>query len=307
MKKFNFKDFEIDPEMETGNDDQVYGNYVDWDEFRENNEDELLQYFDIYLPWDEDIDLEHYIKFITQPLMKEFKGLLTERAFDTLKYKADEVRFINDIVIKFPTKEPSIVDEIFDFCGVPSGTDYEYDLPEELQFWPAVLGHDDDDYLYFQNSTFSLDNHKEMLEEIEGKINEIDDELIQKSLLLTTMIFSEILLKSLITKKIPNSDTLDDINNKILNKSINKKLRGGIDDIRGFFNEVYGEKAPKLKWAPLRNLLTHEFNNCTINDNNVYYTDQKTQQTEYWNMELIIQQQKTFNSELSKKINKKSY
>ncbi len=83
MKKFNFKDFEIDPEMETGNDDQVYGNYVDWDEFRENNEDELLQYFDIYLPWDEDIDLEHYIKFITQPLMKEFKALLTERAFDT--------------------------------------------------------------------------------------------------------------------------------------------------------------------------------------------------------------------------------
>ena len=43
------------------------------------------------------------------------------------------------------------------------------------------------------------------------------------------------------------------------------------------------------------------------NDNIVYYTDQKTQQTEYWNMELIIQQQKTFNSELSKKINKKSY
>ena len=45
MKKFNIEDWEIDVEQETGNDDYIYGNYVDWDEFRTTEEENLLSYF----------------------------------------------------------------------------------------------------------------------------------------------------------------------------------------------------------------------------------------------------------------------
>lgn len=297
MRKFNYEDFDIETELDTGKDEQVYGGYVNWDEFRTTQEDEILEYFDIYLPWDKEIDIKEYIKFITQPLIQEFPALLAESSFNTMEYD-DKSKLINKITILFPTKNYSIINKIFDFCGVPSGTDYEYDLPEGLQFWHSIL-YDNDDEQYFQNSSFSLENHKEMLEEIKTKIDETDDELIKKSLLLTTMIFSEILLKSLIRKKLPDTGGIDIINQKILNKAINKKLRGGIEELREIFHLVYGEKAPTLKWINLRNSLTHEFNNCTINGNIICYTNLKTQLPEEYDLELSIQVQENFNSELS--------
>ncbi|MDU8930075.1 hypothetical protein [Lactococcus cremoris] len=78
MKKFNHEEFDIEPEIETGNEGQAYGNYVNWDEFRTTQEEEILEYFDIYLPWDEKICLEDYMRFLNQPLIEEFPELLTE-------------------------------------------------------------------------------------------------------------------------------------------------------------------------------------------------------------------------------------
>ena len=298
MKKFNHEEFDIEPEIETGNEGQAYGNYVNWDEFRTTQEEEILEYFDIYLPWDEKICLEDYMRFLNQPLIEEFPELLTEDCFDTLEYN-DESKVINNISILFPTKRYSVINEIFDLCGVPSGTDYEENLPEDLQYWPAILAYDiSDDYQYFLNSSFSLENHRDMLEEIKDKIYKTDDELIKKSLLLTTMIFSEILLKSLISKKLPDTEEIDSINKKILNKAINKKLRGSIDDLRGFFKEVYGKTAPTLKWTLLRNSLTHEFNNCTIQGKTVSYKNQ-LDQIENYNLEVLFQEQEIFNSTLA--------
>jgi len=48
--KFNPRDWDINREVETGSDDFVYGNYVEWDRFRRENEEALLDYFGIELP-----------------------------------------------------------------------------------------------------------------------------------------------------------------------------------------------------------------------------------------------------------------
>ncbi|MDO4778314.1 MAG: hypothetical protein Q4A42_02015 [Tissierellia bacterium] len=49
--KFNPRDWDIETEVEMGHDDFVYGNYVEWDRFRHKNEEGLLEYFGVELPW----------------------------------------------------------------------------------------------------------------------------------------------------------------------------------------------------------------------------------------------------------------
>ncbi len=53
MMIFDPKDWGINPDVEVGNDGFAYGNYVDWDSFRRENEEELLDYFGVDLPWGE--------------------------------------------------------------------------------------------------------------------------------------------------------------------------------------------------------------------------------------------------------------
>lgn len=66
MKKFNIEDWEIDVEQETGNDDYIYGNYVDWDEFRTTEEENLLSYFEVDIPWGKEISCQEFFDFLSQ-------------------------------------------------------------------------------------------------------------------------------------------------------------------------------------------------------------------------------------------------
>lgn len=68
---FNHRDWDIETEVETGNDDFVYGNYVEWDRFRNEHEEELLDYFDVNLPWDEILTLNEFINFISQDIFQK--------------------------------------------------------------------------------------------------------------------------------------------------------------------------------------------------------------------------------------------
>ena len=71
MNKFNLEDWDIEPELDVNKDDFVYGNYVEWDRFRDENEENLLDYFEIYLPWSKKLNISEYIEFIGQDFFRE--------------------------------------------------------------------------------------------------------------------------------------------------------------------------------------------------------------------------------------------
>lgn len=73
---FNHNDFDIEPEIETGNDDFIYGNYVDWDRFRYENEDNLLEYFDVSLTWGEELAILEYANFLDQDVFGNNPSIL---------------------------------------------------------------------------------------------------------------------------------------------------------------------------------------------------------------------------------------
>lgn len=68
---FDARDWDIEPEVEMGNDDFIYGNYVEWDKFRNEYEEELLDDFGVKLPWDESLTLQEYIGFISQDIFQK--------------------------------------------------------------------------------------------------------------------------------------------------------------------------------------------------------------------------------------------
>ena len=147
---FDARDWDIEPEVEMGNDDFIYGNYVEWDKFRNEYEEELLDDFGVKLPWDESLTLQEYIGFISQDIFQK-TNLCQEYLEDNLLIE-DTGELLYDISIKFIKRNNEVsndlISNIFDYYGVPSGTEYESELPEYLRYWQ-------DDF-----SDFDYDNYK---------------------------------------------------------------------------------------------------------------------------------------------------
>lgn len=61
---FDYKDWQEEIlyylDQETGTDDIIYGNYVEWDRFREDYEEELLAEAGIELPWGKILSMQEY-------------------------------------------------------------------------------------------------------------------------------------------------------------------------------------------------------------------------------------------------------
>ena len=61
-------------DIETGTDDANYGNFVEWDVFRNEYENELLLRAGFELPWGQELTFDEYnqliFKFITQATFK---------------------------------------------------------------------------------------------------------------------------------------------------------------------------------------------------------------------------------------------
>ncbi|WP_282799056.1 hypothetical protein [Lactococcus lactis] len=311
MKKFNHGDIEIETELEVSRDEFIHGNIVDWDRVRKFQEEEILESLDIYFPWGEEIDLEDYIRFINQQIFQEFPNLLTdcessnEKPFEDMPFTS-EANSIYEILILFPERDDygidRIISEIFDICEVPSGTAYEDSLPADLQYWSSE--EDYDEFELFKKSVFSLEEQLGMLESIYNKINENDDMLIKKSLILSSMSISENALKVMIVTKIPSINNIDPFNEKILNDSINQKLRGSINGLKDLFKLLYNvTTAPETPWINLRNSLAHEIENSDIIGDRITYKDLKSKLNKEYSIEKLFQELFHFNNELSDVIN----
>ncbi len=300
MKKFNLEDWDIEPELDINRDDFIYGNYVDWNRFRIENEENLLDYFEIYLPWSKKLSVSEYIEFISQDFFKN------TNLFD--KYKFNELLIckqgskLSDLQIQFVNREgidsKSLVSDIFDYYGVPTGVDYEQELPEELQYWSNQLEGDylDNEYEYYKSYPIEIVDYTDTISEIELKINNCSDELVIKSLILSSIIISESLIKSIIANKLPKEKDLSDFSKKIIEKAINDKLRK-FEGRNELFKDVFGVKSPKQDWINLRNSLAHDIESSKLTEGKITYVTSKGNE-DFYEIEKLFKNLSQFSEDL---------
>lgn len=300
MKKFNLEDWDIEPELDINRDDFIYGNYVDWNRFRIENEENLLDYFEIYLPWSKKLSVSEYIEFISQDFFKN------TNLFD--KYKFNELLIckqgskLSDLQIQFVNREgidsKSLVSDIFDYYGVPTGVDYEQELPEELQYWSNQLEGDylDNEYEYYKSYPIEIVDYTDTISEIELKINNCSDELVIKSLILSSLIISESLIKSIIANKLPKEKDLSDFSKKIIEKAINDKLRK-FEGRNELFKDVFGVKSPKQDWINLRNSLAHDIESSKLTEGKITYVTSKGNE-HFYEIEKLFKNLSQFSEDL---------
>lgn len=297
MKMFNHDDFDIETEIDTGNDDFVYGNYVDWDGFRIENEENLLEYFNVFLPWGEELTILEYADFIHQEIFSSNPTLLDSLVQLPISRQGND---ISEISIQFPERnDPNsdlIISKIFDCYGVPSDVEYEFELPDNLQYWHSML--EDNEYEYYKNYPIKFITYKDTIHDIQLKVNTANDELTKKSLILSALIISESLLKSTIVEKIPKENGISEFSQNILDSEIDKQLRGNVEIRNNLFKKLYKKKTPKQPWTHLRNSLAHDIESSSINNQEVIYTNLKEEKEESYSIDKLFEELMEFYSEL---------
>lgn len=296
---FNHNDFDIETEIDTGNDDFVYGNYVDWDSFRTENEENLFEYFNVFLPWGEKLTILEYADFIHQEIFSINPSLLDNLMQLPISRQGKDT---SEISIQFPERNDpnsdSIISEIFDCYGVPSDVEYEFELPGNLQYWHNMLEGDYNEYEYYKNYPVKFITYKETINDIQLKIKDTNDELTKKSLILSSLIISESLLKSVIVEKIPTEMGISEFNQNILSSEIDKQLRGNVESKNGLFKKLYKQKAPKQPWTHLRNALAHDIESSSVNDKEIVYTNLKEGKEESYLIDKLFEELMNFYHEL---------
>lgn len=273
---FDPRDWEIETEIEVGNDDFIFGNYVDWNRFRHENEDELLDFFGVELPWDKTLTLYEYIEFVSQDVFqnsdicKNFlkDGFLIE----------EKSEILSDILIKFISRTSEVSDDIisniFDYYGVPSGIDYEYELPEHLRYWQKDFS--EFDYGYYRKYPIKVEEYEETINDIFDKIASNADVLTKKSLVLSSLIITESMFKSVLVEKIPQDNEVSEFDKEILQAEVDRILRGNNEGKNKLFKKLYNNKAPSQNWIDLRNSLAHDIESPSICGNEITYLNLKT-------------------------------
>ncbi|GAB5052878.1 hypothetical protein [Pediococcus ethanolidurans] len=304
MRKFNYEDWNIEPELETGNDDFVFGNYVDWDRFRQDEEENLLAYFDIQLPWGEELFLSEYFELLRQEVFQN-TSIVEDCDLDKLEITTQS-NIISEMVIQFPRRKDSKSDEIisavFDYYGIPSGTEYEHELPEKLKYWHNMLenGYLESEYENYRKYPLKFGTYKKTISEIALKVSNTSDTLTKKALILSSFIISESLLKSAIVSKIPKETAISKFSKEILSKEIDNKLRGSVNKRNELFKQLFNEKAPKQEWINLRNSLAHDIESSTIQGNEISYISFIDHKEYTVNFDNLFKQQMDFYKKLQK-------
>lgn len=276
MMIFDPKDWGINPDVEVGNDGFAYGNYVDWDSFRRENEEELLDYFGVDLPWGNSLSFQEYIDVISQDIFQK-TDLSQKYLVDNVLIK-EASEWLYYVSIEFISRKSEVSDDlvsaIFDYYGVPSGTQYEYDLPEHLRYWQDDLS--EFEYDNYKKYPIEVEEYEDKINDIFNKIDVLTDETVKLSLILSSLIITESMYKSLIVNKIPQENHISEFSKDILQNEVNKMLRGNNDVRNKLFKKLYHEKAPRQNWTDLRNSLAHDIAKSEIKEDIILYLNLKT-------------------------------
>lgn len=273
--KFNPREWDIEPEIEYGSDDYIFGNYVDWNRFRYENEEALLESFGVELPWGKNLTFYEFISFISQDIFQN-TNIFREYLEDKLLIDGTNELLYNTI-IKFIERDDeiseSLVSSILDYYEVPSGTSYENELPEHLRYWqPDLL---DFEYNNYKKYPVKVDNYECTIQEIFNDIDLAKKELTKKALVLASLTITESMFKSIIVDKIPQDNGVSEFGKEIIQTEINKILRGNIKGKNKLFKKLYKTNPPIQKWIDLRNSLAHDIENSSIIENEIIYLNLK--------------------------------
>lgn len=274
--KFNPRDWNIEPEIEYGSDDYIFGNYVDWNRFRCENEEELLEFFGVELPWGKNLTFYEFISFISQDIFQN-TNIFREYLEDKLLIDGTNELLYNTIV-KFIERDDeiseSLISSILDYYEVPSGMSYENELPEHLRYWqPDLL---DFEYNNYKKYPVKVDNYECTIQEIFNDIDLAKKELTKKALVLASLTITESMFKSIIVDKIPQDNGISKFGKEIIQNEINKILRGNIEGKNNLFKKLYKTNPPIQKWIDLRNSLAHDIENSSIIEDEIIYLNLKT-------------------------------
>ncbi|MGL4645215.1 MAG: hypothetical protein ACRCVH_12900 [Vagococcus fluvialis] len=299
--KFNIEDF-IDEmheyvQVDQNKDDFVYGNYADWDEFRSDYEEELLEYFSINLPWDKGLTLDEYFLFLNQSSLTR-TNIIEDFSLNDLEIN-DDATSTEELIVYFPEYSKDIVNSIFDYYEVPSGFANEYELPEEFQFWRSELYEEYEEYEMYVNHPIIFDDYIESLADVKEKFSTIDDDLIRKSLLLSSFIISENFFKSIIVQKAPSVEELDEFHSNIVVNHMNNQVNGTSTQRNKLFKKLYGKEAPKQEWIELRNALAHDIDSAKISEESITYTNLKTDKEKTYQFNYLFDKQIKFAEDIA--------
>lgn len=285
MFSFNDYDFENYILVEEGNDGFVYGNYIDFPRFRQDYEDELLLDAGADIPFGENMSIEEYIDIIYG-----LRYLINDYIFNHLKEEVFGGDFIfdSDSVIKFIGRDNNLADElvnyILDNYGVPNDYVYEHDLPKKYKYWYDES--DEQEYLDYINYPIELDEYDSQVKNNFDLVSTQKTEIIKKSLILASLVFAESLLKSVITRGLPNYDGISLFYREIIVKGINKDLKS-FDSRNGLFKKIYGEKVPKQGWNNLRNALAHDIGKASIENDIIKFYNMSEKKDDSYDIEQL--------------------
>ena len=272
---FNLRDWNIETEVETGNDDFVFGNYVEWDRFRDENEEELLDYLGVDLPWGKSLTLHEYIDFISQDIFQK-TNLIQEYIEDKLLME-NTSELLYGISIKFIERNNEVSDNlisnIFDYYGVPSGMEYEYELPEYLRYWQDDFS--DFDYDNYKKYPIKVEKYEHTINCIFNDIDSATEQLIKKSLVLSSLIITESMFKSVIVEKILKDNEISEFGKEKIQSVINNSLQNN-EGRNKLFKKLYKKDAPSQNWIYLRNSLAHDIESVSIIKDEIKYLNFKT-------------------------------
>ena len=272
---FDYRDYDFENyiEVEEGADGFIYGNYIDFPRFRQDCEEELLLDAGVYIPFGEILSIEEYIDIIY-----DLRHLVNDYIFDQLKEKVfdGDFSFNSESVVKFIDRDNNLADElvnyILDSYGVPDDYVYEHDLPDKFKYWYDPS--DEQEYLEYINYPIELDEYDSQVKSNFDLLNNQNDEIIRKSIILASLIFAESLLKSVIVRGLPIDDGISSFYREIIGEKIDKDLRY-TNSRNALFNKIYGEKLPKQNWIDLRNFLAHDIGKASIDGNTIRFYNMK--------------------------------
>lgn len=290
MNKFDLTDWMLTVDVEIDKDEYAQGIYIDWDGFRIKHEIDLLLYFDIEIPWEEDLSLSEYMNFLDQDVFND-TTIVDDHGLNNLEM-INQADTNSETRIKFLERSHNnsskLVSAILDYFEVPSGIDYEINR----------------DYYYeiYKKNPLNLASYERTINEIYEKVRNTVDSLTKKSLILSSFIVSESLLKSTISFKVPNETEVTSFSSRILKDEIDEILRGSDEARKKLFRKLFSVPVPDQPWENLRTSLVHDILSPKIEDNLITYTIYKNRKekkvTE--NIDELFEKLLNFHNELKK-------
>lgn len=313
------------------NGDEGYGMYIEFDAFRQDYYEELIDNMGFRnLPFGDEITFGQL-----EILQEEHEILDWNKILDVIDYAPEygsyfEIKeillnssedvvepmlgLIKEVVIgEFPDKETlrSILDEALTELGAPIGSvnEGDYDFPEEYSEFYVSPEELFDEYALDSQYFQSTSNVYEIIIHLEKQFSMADDEMVQVAIVFAMFSTVEAEYKRfLLSEAIPGfSDmTFNDLTNdkKIHIKSVVDKINVSVNSRQSIFKTLFPElprnTRPEEPGGELRNAIAHGIDSVRIEDTKFIFPDKyDSNNTDEVEIEKIIQDIKDFAEQIT--------